>query len=78
MNSSIMPLNEKENDDESELAVPFDNDIRRLEEGIELFKISKKHNNYATRTYKLDLVQHRLVASTKDLKYLKEGTKYCN
>ena len=62
----------------SEVIVPFVNDIKRCEEGMELFKIYKKRQHCSTRTFKLDLVQHRLVASTKDWRCIDKGAKYCN
>jgi hypothetical protein len=68
---------DEESDCESVNGEAFANDTKRLEEGIELFKIFKRRNHYSTRTYKLDLVLHRLVASTKDWRCLKEGAKFC-
>jgi hypothetical protein len=77
MNRPSISENEEECDIESENILGFDDDIKRLKEGIELFKIYTKRNDYSKRTYKLDLVSHRLVASTKDWRCLKEGAKYC-
>ena len=53
-------------------------DIKEFENGIDLIKVYKKKKTCAVRNYKLDLVHKRLVASTKDWKYMKDGAKYCN
>ena len=55
----------------------YANEIINLENGMNLVKIFKKRKQFAERFYKLDLVQHRIVASTKDWRCLKDGVKYC-
>jgi hypothetical protein len=78
ISDSFIEEDEDKSDDSSlnDLTV---NEIEKCKEGMELFKIYKKRQHCSTRFYKLDLVQHRLVASTKDLRLIgKEGAKYCN
>jgi hypothetical protein len=70
-------------DEEEESEEDFENlcykeeDIIKFQNGIDLVKVYKKKKTYAKRNYRLDLAQHRIVASTKDWKRINEGAKYC-
>ncbi len=68
---------EEESDEDFAVMLDKEEDIIKFQNGIDLVKVYKKKKTYAKRNYRLDLAQHRIVASTKDWKCINEGAKYC-
>ena len=53
-----------------------DDDIRELEKGMKLDKFNPSNQKFNKRTYRLDLVNNQLIASTKEFRKKEKCCKY--